>query len=174
MRAHPFAVFFVLALLWSAGPAGAQTVLFQEDFTPTAVAAWQPSPLGLLANWSLAPGTASYNGGGHTQIYAGDPAWTDYRVAVRIRLASGSNHPGGLRGRVDPATGAVVRRLALSRRWQDQAVPDRRLAHRYVRPGAARPGERRRHRTQCLPRPRPDLPGEPDRGVATTAPTSST
>ncbi len=32
-------------------------------------------------------------------------AWTDYTVEARFRLENGSNHPGGLRGRVNTATG---------------------------------------------------------------------
>ena len=32
-------------------------------------------------------------------------AWTDYTVEARFRLENGSNHPGGLRGRVNTSTG---------------------------------------------------------------------
>src|SRR5262249_35023467 len=59
----------------------------------------------LFSNWSGASGLASYNGGGHTQIYAGSASWTDYELAVKFRLANGSNYPGGIRGRVNTSTG---------------------------------------------------------------------
>ena len=45
-------------------------------------------------------------GGGNSQIYAGNTAWTDYTLTVPIKLSSASNYPGGIRGRVNPATGA--------------------------------------------------------------------
>jgi hypothetical protein len=78
--------------------------LFSDDFT-NGLAGWTPSPLGLFSNWTGASGFASYNGGGHTQIYAGSGQWTDYAVQAKFRLANGSNYPGGLRGRVNTATG---------------------------------------------------------------------
>ncbi len=40
-----------------------------------------------------------------TQIYAGSDAWTNYSLEARVRLANGSNFPGGLRGRVNTSTG---------------------------------------------------------------------
>src|SRR5262249_49359663 len=48
----------------------------------------------------------AYNGGGHTQLYAGSGAWSDYTVQTSFRLATSSNFPGGLRARVNPGTGA--------------------------------------------------------------------
>jgi len=101
----------VLLLLAAAGlgaPSGvaAQAILFSDDFGPKPLAGWKASPLGLFGNWDASSGAASYNGGGHTQIYAGSAAWTDYTVETKFRLATGLNHPGGLRGRVDVATGA--------------------------------------------------------------------
>ena len=58
-------------LLLGALPATAQTILFSDDFGPKPLAAWQASPLGLLSNWAASSGAAVYNGGGHTQLYAG-------------------------------------------------------------------------------------------------------
>ena len=84
----------------------AQATLFEDGFGPKPLAGWQPSPLGLLSNWDASSGAAAYNGGGHTQLYAGSPAWTDYKVEVKFKLDNGSNHPGGIRGRVDVSTGA--------------------------------------------------------------------
>ena len=81
------------------------TTLLADDFGPQPLRNWTASPLGLAANWDAAAGAAAYNGGGHTQLYAGSSSWTDYTVQAKFRLASGSNYPGGLRGRVNTATG---------------------------------------------------------------------
>jgi hypothetical protein len=81
------------------------TTLFADDFSPRPLRAWASSPLGLASNWGASSGAAAYNGGGHTQLYAGSAAWTDYKVEAKFRLANGGNYPGGLRGRVNPATG---------------------------------------------------------------------
>jgi hypothetical protein len=78
--------------------------LFSDDFSG-GLTGWTPSPLGLFSNWTGAAGTAAYNGGGHTQIYAGNNAWTNYKLEVKVRLANGSNFPGGIRGRVNTTTG---------------------------------------------------------------------
>lgn len=96
-------VSLVVALLPSAASA---TTLFSDDFGPKPLGSWTPSPLGLSSNWDGSNGTAAYNGGGHTQLYAGDPEWEDYTVEAAFRLQNGNNHPGGIRGRVNPATGA--------------------------------------------------------------------
>jgi hypothetical protein len=81
------------------------TTLLADDFGPKPLRSWTSSPLGLAANWDGAAGVAAYNGGGHTQLYAGSAAWTDYTVQTKFRLANGSNYPGGLRGRVNTSTG---------------------------------------------------------------------
>jgi hypothetical protein len=80
--------------------------LFSDNFNNTSLSQWAASPLGLLTNWSAAETVAAYNGGGHTQLVAGDNAWTDYRFETKFRLAAESDHPGGIRGRVQPSTGA--------------------------------------------------------------------
>ena len=82
------------------------TVLFSEDFNSASLSQWAASPEGLFANWSAASDLADYNGGGHTQIYAGSGSWTDYTAVTKLRLFSGNNYPGGLRGRVDLVSGA--------------------------------------------------------------------
>ncbi|HEX3527811.1 MAG TPA: family 16 glycoside hydrolase [Thermoanaerobaculia bacterium] len=84
----------------------AQTTLFSDDFGPKPLASWRASPLGLLANWDASSGAAVYNGGGHTQLYTGSSAWTDYKFQVNVKLANGSDYPGGIRGRIDANTGA--------------------------------------------------------------------
>ena len=67
---------------------------------------WANSPLRLAQDWSIVNGAIQNNGGGHTQIYAGDANWANYDVKVDIKLASLSDYPGGIRGRVNPSSGA--------------------------------------------------------------------
>ncbi|HKI00568.1 MAG TPA: hypothetical protein VKK31_01175 [Thermoanaerobaculia bacterium] len=87
--------------------AAAQPVpLFSDDFGPKPLAGWQASPLGLATNWDASSGAAAYNGGGHTQLYAGSGSWSDYRFAVKLRVDQAQDYPGGIRGRVDPVSGA--------------------------------------------------------------------
>jgi len=80
--------------------------LLSSDFASGSMAGWAFSPLGLASNWSLVNNALHYNGGGHTQVYAGNSAWADYKLNVAFKLASTNNYPGGIRGRVNPATGA--------------------------------------------------------------------
>ena len=64
-------------------PVSAQTppnVWFEDSFCSGTLANWTASPLGLQSNWNASSGRAVYNGGGHTQLYAGTMAWTDYTV----------------------------------------------------------------------------------------------
>jgi hypothetical protein len=68
---------------------------------------WAYSPLGLAANWSVASGVLSYNGNGATQLYAGSGSWTDYTVTTNFLLSSVSDYPGGIRARINPASGAA-------------------------------------------------------------------
>ena len=82
------------------------SILFQDSFNLASLNNWSISPLGLLGNWTAATDIADYNGGGHTQLYAGSNAWTDYTVEARFNVFSINNYPGGLRGRVNTATGA--------------------------------------------------------------------
>jgi 3-keto-disaccharide hydrolase len=81
-------------------------ILFQDAFNLASLGNWTASPLGLFGNWSAAQDLADFNGGGHTQLYAGSPAWTDYTVEARFNVFTISNYPGGLRGRVNTSTGA--------------------------------------------------------------------
>ncbi len=67
---------------------------------------WANSPLGLAQDWSIVSGAIQNNGGGHTQLYAGDGNWSNYDLKADIKLASLSDYPGGIRGRVNPASGA--------------------------------------------------------------------
>jgi len=82
-------------------------LLLQSTFSDGTLAGWAYSPLGLAANWSVANSTVSYNGGGHTQIYAGNGNWQDYTIQADFLLTSLSDYPGGIRGRVNPASGAA-------------------------------------------------------------------
>jgi uncharacterized protein YjdB len=81
------------------------TILFADDFNLGSLSNWTASPLGLFGNWSATADAADYNGGGHTQIYAGNPGWTNYSVEANFQLFSSNNYPGGLRGRVNSSTG---------------------------------------------------------------------
>src|SRR3954471_19169497 len=88
------------------GTGSGTTTLLADDFSPKPLRSWTSSPLGLAANWDASSGVAAYNGGGHTQLYAGSSTWADYTVQTKFRLANGNNYPGGLRGRVNTSTGA--------------------------------------------------------------------
>jgi hypothetical protein len=81
------------------------TLLFSDNFSSGA-GNWIVGPLGFASGWSVANGAYTYNGGGHTQSWAGSSSWTNYTVAANFQLSSTSNYPGGLRGRVNPTTGA--------------------------------------------------------------------
>ena len=83
------------------------TILFADDFNSGTLSNWTASPLGLFTNWSASGDVADYNGGGHTQIYAGSSTWTNYTVETKFQLFSGSDYPGGLRGRVNLSTGTA-------------------------------------------------------------------
>lgn len=82
-------------------------ILFQDSFNTASLSQWTASPLGLFTNWSATSDVAEYNGGGHTQIFAGNPAWTDYTVEAKFMVFGANNFPGGLRGRVNTTTGAA-------------------------------------------------------------------
>ncbi len=81
------------------------STLLSDDFSGGA-GAWTISPLGILANWNASGDVLSYNGGGLSNVYRGDPFWSDYSFQADIRLYTLDNWPGGIRGRVNPTTGA--------------------------------------------------------------------
>lgn len=83
----------------------ASSILFQSTFNDGRASEWTLSPLGNEAGWSVQRGHFLYNSSVHTQQYAGNPAWSNYSVEAMIKLSSSANFPGGLRGRVNPATG---------------------------------------------------------------------
>jgi hypothetical protein len=85
---------------------GVVTELLRDGFDGGLAAGWTPSPLGRASGWAVVDGSYSYDGGGHTQSYRGDPAWNDYTLDANIQLATMRNFPGGVRGRVQPETGA--------------------------------------------------------------------
>jgi hypothetical protein len=82
------------------------SLLFQDDFDDGDADDWSISPLDNAAGWNVVNGAFVYDGGGHTQAYTGDGVWDDYTLVVAFLLFSLKNNPGGIRGRVDPATGA--------------------------------------------------------------------
>jgi hypothetical protein len=81
-------------------------LLMQSSFATTGLQGWVFSPLGLANDWSIVSGALQNNGGGHTQIFAGDGSWTDYDFQASILLSSLKDYTGGIRGRVNPVTGA--------------------------------------------------------------------
>lgn len=81
------------------------TILFSDGFNLGNLANWTASPRGLFNNWNASGDVADYNGGGHTQIYAGSSSWTNYSVRARFQIFNVSNYPGGLRGRVNLSNG---------------------------------------------------------------------
>jgi len=81
------------------------TLLFSDNFS-TGAGDWTVGPLGLASGWSVANATYTYNGGGHTQSWAGSSSWMDYTVAADFQLSTTAGYPGGLRGRLNPTTGA--------------------------------------------------------------------
>ena len=80
--------------------------LMQASFPGSTLDGWAISPQGLASNWSVSNGIVSYNGGGATQIYAGNSAWANYAVQASIKLSTLTDYPGGIRGYVNPSTGA--------------------------------------------------------------------
>src|SRR3989454_10266605 len=84
---------------------GAVSELLRDDFNDGVADGWTISPLGQAAGWRVVGGVYSYDGGGHTQSYRGEPSWNDYTLEAKIRLTTLNNYPGGIRGRVDPRTG---------------------------------------------------------------------
>jgi len=81
-------------------------LLLFSNFADGTMNGWAFSPLGLNGNWSVINQSLQYNGNGHTQVYAGNSAWTNYTVSAAIKLETLSDYPGGIRGRVNPSTGA--------------------------------------------------------------------
>ncbi|MBV8551245.1 MAG: DUF4082 domain-containing protein [Acidobacteriaceae bacterium] len=88
-------------------PVSAQvgTMLFSDNFSSGA-GNWTISPLGHASGWSVINGAYTYNGEGHTQVWAGSNSWTNYTVAVNFQLSTLNDYPGGLRGRVNTSTGS--------------------------------------------------------------------
>ena len=84
----------------------ASNILFSDSFNSGTLNNWNVSPLGLFSNWTATSDLADYNGGGETQIYAGQATWSNYTAETKFQVFSNQNYPGGLRGRVNLSTGA--------------------------------------------------------------------
>ena len=88
---------------------GVTLEVLAQDMTETFTdlgSGWIISPMGLGNGWSVSNGVYSYSGLGLSQSCAGNSAWTDYTFDSNIQLSTMSNWPGGVRGRVNPSTGA--------------------------------------------------------------------
>jgi Viral BACON domain len=83
-----------------------QGILLSDNFSGGTLDGLAVSPLGLVQNWSVTPGALQYNGAGPTQLYAGNSSWTDYNFQTTFQLSSLLDYPGGVRGRINPGTGA--------------------------------------------------------------------
>ncbi len=81
-------------------------LLLTTDFAHQGAQGWAASPFGSIANWQAAGSVLQYSGASSSQIFAGDDAWTDYTVSAQFQLANLQDWPGGIRGRVNPASGA--------------------------------------------------------------------
>jgi len=84
-----------------------QGLLMFDDWSGGTLDGWAISPLGHASGWTVSQGALQYNGGGHTQLYAGNAAWTDYTLDVQYKLSTLQDYPGGVRGRLNPLTGAA-------------------------------------------------------------------
>lgn len=81
-------------------------LLMSGNFATQGLQGWVLSPLGAASEWSIVNQALQFNGGGSSQLYAGNSAWGDYTLSVPFKVANLQNYPGGIRGRVNPATGA--------------------------------------------------------------------
>ncbi|MGH9584180.1 MAG: N,N-dimethylformamidase beta subunit family domain-containing protein, partial [Bryobacteraceae bacterium] len=81
-------------------------LFLSSDFAGQGMQGWVLSPLALGSSWSIANDALEYNGSGNSQIFAGNSAWTDYIETATFKLSNLLDWPGGIRGRVNPATGA--------------------------------------------------------------------
>ena len=82
------------------------TILMQDSFNGDSATTWTTSPLGFANGWSNVGGAYNYAGIGHTQQYTGTNNWANYTFEVKVRLFALADYPGGIRGRVNPSTGA--------------------------------------------------------------------
>jgi hypothetical protein len=71
-----------------------------------ALQGWVGSPLNGSANWIVSGQSLHYTGNVNSQLFAGNSGWTDYTVSATFQLGTQLDWPGGIRGRVDPVTGA--------------------------------------------------------------------
>lgn len=81
------------------------SLLFSDTFA-TGASNWTISPLGNAGGWSVVNGVYRYNGSGATEAWTGNAAWKDYSLSTDFRLDSLKDYPGGIRARLNPATGA--------------------------------------------------------------------
>ena len=81
-------------------------ILMQSTFDATTLDGWANSPQGSPAGWSLTNGVLAYSGAGATQLYAGNATWSNYTVQATFQLSTLADFPGGVRGYINPSTGA--------------------------------------------------------------------
>jgi hypothetical protein len=81
-------------------------IMMQTTFPSSTLDGWAFSPLGLASGWSVSNNAVQYSGVGATQLYAGSGSWTNYTVQAGILLSALTDYPGGIRGYINPSTGA--------------------------------------------------------------------
>jgi hypothetical protein len=81
-------------------------LLMSDNFATQGLQGWVVSPLGLASDWSIVNQALQFSGGGNSQVFAGNSAWTDYTLSVPFKLTNLQDYPGGIRGRINPSTGA--------------------------------------------------------------------
>ncbi len=72
----------------------------------SSLSGWTISPIGNPAAWTSSGGAIHFNGTTESELYTGSSAWTDYDVEVGLALSRVADYPGGIRARVNPATGS--------------------------------------------------------------------
>ncbi len=81
-------------------------ILMQTNFSGPALDGWAYSPQGTPVGWTLGSGVLAYSGGGATQLYGGNANWSNYTAQATFKLSTLSDYPGGVRGYINPSTGA--------------------------------------------------------------------
>ena len=112
-----------------------------SNFADGTMNGWAFSPLGLASNWSVSGGALRYNGGGHTQVYAGDSGWGNYNLNVSMKLTTLSDYPGRHSRPYQSDHRGRLCGVALSGRRRNQTLPQHGMEHRF-RSGATRTGKR--------------------------------
>jgi hypothetical protein len=83
----------------------ARRILLADAFNGDDASGWILGAGSSVAGWAASGGTLDHDGVADAKVYGGSAGWTDYSVESRIEVPAGAVQGGGLRGRVDPASG---------------------------------------------------------------------